>query len=196
MHLREGRFVEGRKIRRPPDHCTWYDNPTDGRKMFQPAPPPMIAGIASPTAVPQYATYGQGTFVSSAPLMVTTPNVVPAPGGPTMITYSSPAAASLNMWSLQVQQDGEHVHVFYVTNDNFCAYREGLDFDDATQEGVSALNPEKCDQGCERLAAGFSTFPPAYFAQNMICDRSGVIFSLTNGGNDFRKKFRRGLVRM
>lgn len=184
MHLRDGQFVRGRKIRRPPANCTWYEDPTDGRKMFQPKEPPSIVGAAYPAPAVQYATYGQPALVDSVPTAVATNTIVGVTSvvqpPPTFAAFATLATSQLTMWSLQVQQDGEHVYVYYVTNDGFCAYRDGLDFDDTAQEGVSALAAENMI----RDANGWQpipNLPSGHCIQNMLYDRNGALFSSTTG---------------
>jgi hypothetical protein len=212
VHLRDGRWVEGRKIRHPPLNVDWYENPSDGRKMFQPAKPPgyypgvAFGSVALPAVtVPMvtntivgFAPTGIPTLSIAAPVAPIPPNVPvisPAPqnedlstledaapstiGPAGMVKFAGVPGPTSSTWRLQVQQDGERVHVLFVTDGGFCAYRDGLEFGE-DQEGVSALAAENVMQDANGWEP-IPIIPSGEYIQHMVCDHDGALFSSMTG---------------
>jgi uncharacterized RDD family membrane protein YckC len=171
-HLRDGIWVDGRKIRLPPDHCDWYDNPTDGRKMFRPSEAVSYSGTIVSVPAPIISSsissrIGVDFSVATTPASM----VVPAP------PMAALSFTGLSNWQLYVQQLGANVHVFFKNEEGFYAYRAGLEFDDSTDDAISALDAENTI----RDANGWEPVPLDHGdVQRMVCDQDGALFSSTS----------------
>ena len=204
VHLRDGRWVDGRRIRLPSMHSLWFRSPNDGKYLFQPA-----SHVAS-ASLPGYAVpFATNTFLginlSAAPSIAlpATP-VPPSPPESSGIpnsktdeldgydetdlsvtaspryyapqTFFTPAAS----WAISVQQLGDHVHVLFSTDGGFRAYRDGFVFEEETEEGISALAAENVLQdpgGWEPIPG----IPGGEYIQRMVCDHEGALFSCMTG---------------
>ena len=184
MHFHDGRWIDGRKIRLPPTNCVWFDNPDDGRKMLLPTPSQAgVYGLASPTIVSPATSVG---IVNAVPIAAVGSSTLPTASttaGPT--TFAIPWIVS-SMRNLQIVQCGDNVHIYCSTDTGFSAYRCGLEFDDETTEGVSALAAENSI----REANGWEPIPASLdngeWVQQMACDRDGALFT-TGTGRVFRR---------
>ena len=81
---------------------------------------------------------------------------------------------------MKVRQNGEHVHVLYKTDGGFSAYRDGFEFEEENEEGISALAAENVIReanGWEPIGA----VQEGEYIHHMVCDRDGAIFSSMTG---------------
>lgn len=177
IHLRDGSWQSGRRIRLPPQNVVWYDDSKTGRKMLLPT---RLRDASLLEKSIRDATEGETEVQSAAPVVAAAfISTIQGMGGAVPLPMAAmPGGGS--MWALQVEQRGKHLHAFYIANNAFSAYRDGLEFEDGETEAASALSPENSMQnpnGWEPIPSGLD----GDSFQQMICDHDGALFASYSG---------------
>ena len=142
--------------------------PLPAASVDPPAPVPPISDTAEETE-PKSENLDSGAEYSTSAV-------------PTITGMAFPVALTpATTWSFQVAQQGDHVHIFFLTNSGFCAYRDGFDFEEESESCVSALDAENVIHD----PRGWEPIPlvqNGHYVQQMTCDRDGALVSALTAG--------------